>query len=141
MKLAPYIDWLAAGDLGLKRVEGIESLAALETVPNSAFPAAFVIQAEEARTEEINGPGLIVVRVDAVFSVVTVIAASAVRGQPRDELTSLSDAIIARLFGFTPDPDVYRPLVPGAGRLLGLEAGRASWIDQFRTTYRLRKQG
>lgn len=141
MKLGPIIDWLAAGDLGLKRVEGIESLAAIEALPNSAFPAAFVVQAEEARRESQNGPGLIVVEVDAVFNVVIMITASAVRGQARDELTSLSEAIITRLLGWTPDAAVYRPITPGAGRLLGLEAGRASWIDQFRTTYRLRKQG
>ncbi len=141
MKLAPIIDWLAAGNLGLKRIDGIESLAALDGLPNAAFPAAFVVQGEEARREVQNGPGLIVVEVEAVFQVVTIITTSAARGLARDELTGLSDAIIARLLGYTPDPDVYRPITPGAGRLLGLENGRASWIDSFRTVYRLRKQG
>lgn len=141
MKLAPIIDWLAAGNLGLKRVEGVESLAAIEALPNSAFPAAFVVQAEAARREVQNGPGLIVVEVEAVFNVVIIVSAGAARGTARDELTGLSDAIIDRLLGWTPDADIYRPITPGAGRLLGLEAGRASWIDSFRTVYRIRKQG
>lgn len=141
MKLGPIIDWLAAGDLGLKRVDGVETLAAIADLPNAAFPGAFVVQGQESFAEEQNGPGLIVVRADAVFNVVTVVSAAAARGAARDQLAELSGAIITRLLGWTPDGTVDRPITPVASSLLGLDNGRVSWITSFRFTYRLRKQG
>lgn len=140
MKMSPIIDWIATGNLGFKTVDGVESAADLVTV-QGAMPGGFVIQATETILEEQNGPGLILMRSEVTFDVVSIVTAASARGRNRDELSDLADAVIVRLLGWTWDPDTVRPIVPVGGRLLGLGGGRASWITNFRTSYRIRKQG
>lgn len=139
--MAPIIDRISGGQLGFKLVDGVESLAAIAELAAASFPAAFVVQANERMTEEQNGPGLIVITVDATFDVAIVIRASATRGQNRDTLTALAEAVTTRLLGWTPDAATYRPFTPVSGQLIAVEGGNASWAVRFRTVYRIRKQG
>lgn len=140
MKLGPIIDRISAGALGFKTVDGIETVADLETTP-VPLPAAFVVPAADDFLPEQEGAGLIVLENRANFDVVIMIAAAAQRGRVRDELSGFADAVIEQLLGWSPDASVYRPIIPVSGRLLGLGGGRVSWTIRFRTAYRLRKQG
>ena len=137
---AAIIDHLAGGQLGLKAVEGIETAAQLASVP-VARPAAFVLPALEDYRAAQEGAGLIILEVTAAFDVVVMVDGHATRGQRAGELERLRQAVVDRLFGWTPDAAAYRPFVPTSGRLLGIENGRASHVTRFRTVYRLRRQG
>ncbi len=141
MKLGPIIDYIAAAALGFRLVDGIEQVADVESVAAAAYPACFVVQAGEAMVTEQDGAGLLVVGINADFDVVSVVSSAAARGKTRDELAGLDDALKLLLLGWTPDANVYRPIVPVSARLIGVGGGRASWATRFRTYYRLRKQG
>jgi hypothetical protein len=139
LKLSLVIDRIATGDLGFRAVSGVKAVADLATVP-TPLPACFVIPAEESIRSVVEGPGLIDMESTYSFDVVSMVSGAAQRGREEDELTDFHDAVIARLLGWTPDP-LYRPIVPVAGRLLGISPGRASWITRFRTVFHYRKQG
>ena len=139
MKLSLVIDRIATGDLGFRAVSGVKAVADLATVP-TPLPACFVIPAEESIRSVTEGSGLIDLESTYSFDVVSMVAGAAQRGREEDELTDFHDAVITRLLGWTPD-ETYRPIVPVAGRLLGLSPGRASWITRFRTVFHYRKQG
>lgn len=139
MILGPIIDHIKAGSLGFKTVDGVEAVADLDTLIG-ALPGCFVIPGTETNAGGQEGAGLIMLEIRASFSVAIIVQAAATRGKVRDELTGFADAVTARLLGWTWDP-AFRPFVPTQARLLGIAAGRASWIAEFRTTYYLRKQG
>jgi hypothetical protein len=134
------ISHVAAGQLGFKAVEGVESVALLASVP-VARPACFVLPALEDYRATQESAGLIVIEVTASFDVVVMVDGAATRGQRAGELETLRTAVVDRLLGWTPDASLYRPFVPTSGRLLGIENGRASHVTRFRTVYRLRRQG
>jgi hypothetical protein len=140
MKLGLVIDHIAAGDLGFKHVGGVKRVADLARTP-APMPACFVIPAEETIRSVTEGPGLIDLESTFSFDVVALVTGASQRGRDEDELTDFHDALVTRLMGWTPEPALYRPIVPVAARLLGLEAGRASWITRFRTVFHYRKQG
>lgn len=139
MKLSLVAEHIRAGELGFRDVQGVKRLADLATTP-APLPACFVIPAEETIRSISEGAGLISLEATYSFDVVSMVAGSAQRGREEDELTDFHDAVIGRLLGWTPDP-IYRPIVPVAGRLLGLSAGRASWITRFRTVFHYSKRG
>lgn len=141
MKMDWIISAIDAANLGFRLVDGVEQVADIENVAAAAYPACFVVQATENMTEEQNGPGLVVVAITADFDVVTVVQSAAARGKVRGELAAFADALQTLLLGYTPDANVYRPIVPVSARLIGVGGGRASWATRFRTVYRLRKQG
>jgi hypothetical protein len=131
---------LVEGNLGFRAVEGVETIAQLASVP-VARPAAFVLPALEDYRAAHEGAGLIDIEVTAALDVVVMVDGAATRGQRAGELEQLRRAVVEQIFGWTPDPSVYRPFIPTSGRLLGIESGRASHITRFRTLYRLRRQG
>lgn len=141
MKLSAVIDRIETGSLGYRHVAGVARLADLAAVP-APTPACFVIPAEETIRSVVEGAGLISLEATFSFDVVTMIAGDG-RGSAAsaDALGDFHDALITRLLGWTPDSEIYRPVVPVAGRLLGISAGRASWISRFRTVFEYRKQG
>jgi hypothetical protein len=140
MKLNLVIDRIETGALGFKHVSGVKTVADLDTTP-APMPACFVLPATETIVPKQEGAGLIMLEATFSFDVVCLIQGSAQRGRDENELMDLKDVVIDRLLGWTPDPSIYRPIVPTAGRLLGLAAGRASWITRFRTVFAYRKQG
>jgi hypothetical protein len=140
MKLGLVIDRIETGALGFKHVSGVKTVADLDTTP-APMPACFVLPATENIVPKQEGPGLIHLEATFSFDVVCVVSAAAQRGRDEDELMELKDAVIERLLGWTPDASIYRPLVPTAGRLLGIAGGRASWITRYRTVFAYRKQG
>ena len=147
MKLAPVIARLTGlaseaasrGGAGVKTVDGVKALAELATV-QVALPGLFVVPAAEDFRPVQEGAGLIHLETTHQFDVVVLINASATRGRDQDELMTLADAVQAQLFGWSPAPE-FRPIVPLASRLLGIDGGRASWIMRFRTVSHLRKIG
>ncbi len=134
------IEQLKAGALGFKAVEPIEALADLETVA-VARPACFVLPAADDYLTTQEGPGLINIEHTERFDVVVMVDAAARLGQRQGELRALVEAARSQLFGWTPDSTIWRPMVPEAGRLLGLGGGRASYLTRFRTVSRIRKTG
>jgi hypothetical protein len=141
MILDDVIARIAAGQLGLKTVDGVEALAELAATPVHALPAAYVVQAAEDFIPEQEGSGLLVVRSEFDFDVAVIVGAAAARGKAKGELAQLVGLVIQQLLGWTPDGIEYRPIRPISARLLGIEGGRVSWVVRFRTSYRLRKQG
>lgn len=141
MMLGHVIERIAAGQLGFKTVDGIEALGELAATPVHALPAAFVVPAAEDFVAEQEGAGLMVIRCEFDFDVAIIVSTSAARGKAQGELLVLAAAVIELLLGWTPDANTWRPIRPTGARLLGIEAGRASWVVRFRTSYRLRKQG
>lgn len=140
MKLSLVTERIETGALGFKQVAGVRTVADLGTTPAS-MPGCFVIPATEEIRPVQEGAGLIVLDATFSFDVVCMVGQALRAGQEEDELMVLKDAVIDRLLGWTPDPSIYRPIVPTAGRLLGLAAGRASWITRYRTVFAYRKQG
>jgi hypothetical protein len=138
--LAQVIDHLKAGALGFKAVEPIETLADLETVM-VARPACFVLPATDDYLATQEGTGLINIEHTERFDVVVMVDAATRLGQRQDELRALVIAARERLFGWTPDGTIWRPMVPEAGRLTGVGGGRASFLTRFRTVSRIRKTG
>lgn len=138
--LQAVIARLTAANLGYRSIAPLESLADLPTQAH-AFPAAFVIPATENFTPEQEGGGVLIVRNEVEFDVVTIVLAAKTPGLRQSEMAALAGAVVTELLGFTPDSDVWRPMVPVASRLLGIEGGRASWITRFRSVCRLRKNG
>jgi hypothetical protein len=136
VKLAPIITRLT-GLAGVKTVDGVKALAELATV-QVALPGLFVVPAAEDFRPIQEGSGLIQLEETVQFDVVILINASAQRGRDQDEIDGLADLVKANLFGWTPSAE-FRPIVPVAGRLLGVEGGRVSWIIRFRTVQHLRK--
>ncbi len=134
------IGQLKAGALGFKAVEPIEALADLETIA-VARPACFVLPATEDYQTTQEGSGLINVEVTERFDVVVMVDAALRAGRRQNELSVLVAAARAQLFGWTPDSSVWRPMVPEAGRLLGVGGGRASYVTRYRTVSRIRKTG
>lgn len=134
------IEQLKAGTLGFKAVEPIEALADLETVA-VARPACFVLPAADDYLTTQEGAGLINIEHTERFDVVVMVDAAARLGQRQGELRALVEAARTHLFGWTPDSTIWRPMVPEAGRLLGLGGGRASYLTRFRTVSRIRKTG
>jgi hypothetical protein len=136
MKLAPVIERLKPL-AGVRTVDGVKALAELATV-QVALPGLFVVPATEDFRPIQEGAGLIQLEGVIQFDVVVLINASATRGRDQDEVGDLAQAVQDALFGWTPAPEL-RPFVPVASRLLGVEAGRVSWIIRFRTAQHLRK--
>ncbi len=131
---------LRAGELGLKAIESIEQLADLETV-SVARPACFVLPAAEDYRPTQEGSGLIDIELTERIDVVVMVDGARVIGRRQNDLLAFSQAIRDQLFGWTPDGTVWRPLVPEAGRLLGVGGGRASYVTRYRTVSHIRKTG
>jgi hypothetical protein len=142
MLLDLVIERLKAGALGFKAIESIEALADLETV-GVARPACFVLPSSVDYRETQAGGGLLNVEATERLDVVVMVDGALKQGRRQNELMTLAAAVIAELFGWTPDPNLWRPLVPEAARLLGVGAGRATWLVRFRTVAptALRKTG
>lgn len=140
MILDHVIARLKAAALGFRSIEAIEALADLETVA-VARPAAFVLPAADDYLTTQEGSGLINVEVTQRIDVVVMVDGAARPGRRQNEMMQLAEALRDHLFGWTPDRNVWRPLVPEAARLLGVGGGRASYLVRFRTVSRIRKEG
>ena len=139
MKLAPVIDRIAAAQLGFRTVRGVEALASIDTAPG-ALPAAFVVPDGFTVVGGSEGTLIIDLETRDSFNVVIIVAGAADPDRVRDDLEGFAAAVTQLLLAWTPDSLVYRPIVPTAGRLLGIAGGRASYIINFRTSCHLRKQ-
>ena len=123
---------LKAGALGFRAVESIEALADLETVA-VARPACFVLPASTDYRPTQEGGGLLNVEATERLDIVVMVDGAVKQGRRQNEMMALAGAVITELFGWTPDPGIWRPLVPEAARLLGVGGGHASWLVRFRT--------
>lgn len=124
-----------------KTVDGIEALASIAQAPG-ARPACYVVPASDDYNAVQEGAGLIQIEMIEAFDVVIVVDGAVQTGRRQADLKALADELRDKcLLGWTPDGTRWRPFVPVAGRLLGLEGGRASWLTRYRTAQWLRKQG
>lgn len=132
MRIAAIVDRL------IDQVPGFDGrvLAALEGGVPKAYPAAYVFQTAE-RSDPSETYPRIEQRVGARFAVEIMVkhAGQAATGGPaKDALEDLRDAVKAALRGWAPSTD-YMPIEHAEGRLMGFDAGMATWRDEFTTAF------
>ncbi|STQ75538.1 phage tail terminator protein [Grimontia hollisae] len=114
-----------------RSVQKLLSLAELSSTTVIHCPALFVIEMASNPKPDVRGTGAYLQSVTETIGVV--IVTQSINGQHQD-FTELRKAVKQRLFGHTPAND-YEPFWLGNGRLLGMNSGRASWLDNFVTEY------
>lgn len=137
MRLATIIQLLDATG-AFKRVGDVLQLAALETEPTIALPAAFVVpEAESAQPNDL-GSNIFEQLITSQFAVAIVVGADgARRGVARESLEELEAEVLAALAG-TKVEGQDRPIVYAGARLLSIGGGRVSRLLSFRAVRRFR---
>jgi hypothetical protein len=118
----PWLDVLAIDSLAQINDKG----AAI-----ARTPTLYVFLVSDNPKSDVRGSGLYLQSCEATIGVV--IAEKSTNRKPIDWSTIRAE-LRQRLFGWTPDED-FEPYWLGAGRLIGITAGRATWLDQFVTEY------
>lgn len=137
MKLATIIMLLEATG-AFKRVGDVLQLAALETEPTLALPAAFVVPESESAQPNDMGSNVFEQLITSQFAVAIVVAADGARqGVARSAIEELEDSVLAALAG-TRVQGLDRPIVYAGARLLSIGAGRVSRLLSFRAVRRFR---
>ena len=138
MKLATII-MLVEATGAFKRVGDVLQLAALETEPTIALPAAFVVpEAESAQPNDL-GSNIFEQLITSQFAVVIVVGADgARRGVARESLEELEAGVLAALAG-TKVEGLDRPIIYAGGRLISLGGSRVGRMLSFRAVRRFRR--
>lgn len=137
MKLATIIMLLEATD-AFKRVGDVLQLAALETEPTIAMPAAFVVPETESAQPNDLGSNVFEQLITTQFAVAIVVGADgARRGVARESLEDLEAAVITALAG-TKVQGLDRPITYAGARLLSIGPGRVARLLSFRAVRRFR---
>lgn len=115
-----------------KDVEEISSLAQLDIKSSgNRTPVLYVFLVNENPKPDVRGSGPYLQTIQATISVVIVDSA---RNNKSIQFNELRAELRKRLFGWAPSSDL-EPYWLGSGRLLSVERGAASWIDNFITEY------
>jgi hypothetical protein len=132
-------DLIALLDGGsFRRLGDVLDLAAVETEPTLALPAAFVLRDQATAQDAAQGTQIFEQLVTTLFGVLVVVSADgARRGVAQASLETLEAEVLERLYAATL-PGVERPLAFVDSRLVGLGAGRVSRLIRFRAVRRLR---
>ena len=137
MKLATIIMLLEAGG-AFKRVGDVLDLAALETEPTIALPAAFVVPESEAAQPNDMGSNVFEQLITSQFGVAIVVGADgARRGTARESIEELEAEVLAALAGARVE-GLDRPIVYAGARLISIGPGRVSRLLSFRAVRRFR---
>jgi hypothetical protein len=94
-------------------------------------PTLYVFLVSDNPKSDVRGSGAYLQSCEVTIGVV--IAEKSTNRQPIS-WSVIRAELRQRLFGWAPDND-FEPYWLGAGRLIGLNAGRATWLDQFVTEY------
>ncbi|MGF1680223.1 phage tail terminator protein [Photobacterium minamisatsumaniensis] len=116
-----------------KDVSEIDALSQLDlkTAGTTRTPALYVFLVGETPSPDVRGAGAYLQSLTATVGVVIVDASR--NGKPIN-LQPLRKALRKRLFGWS-GADDFEPYWLGGGRLLTIQSGRASWLDNFVTEY------
>ncbi len=121
-----------------RRVGDVLQLAALETEPTIALPAAFVVPESESAGPNDMGSNVFEQLITSQFAVAIVVGADgARRGAARESIEELETEVLAALAG-TKVEGLDRPIVYAGARLLSIGAGRVSRLLSFRAVRRFR---
>ncbi|MGF1688704.1 hypothetical protein L4C36_18800 [Photobacterium japonica] len=124
---------LKEGNPPWKDVSEIDALSQLDLKKSGTTrtPALYVFLVGETPGPDVRGSGAYLQSLTATVGVVIVDTSR--NGKPID-LQPLRQALRKRLFGWS-GSDAFEPYWLGGGRLLTIESGRASWLDNFVTEY------
>ena len=115
-----------------REVNGIDSLAELDLKKSGQrTPALYVFLVGETPGPDVRGCGPYLQSVTATVGVVIVDAS--LNGR-RINFKPIRQELRKRLFGWSAGEEL-EPYRLGSGRMLTLQAGRASWLDNFVTEY------
>lgn len=111
----------------------IDSLAQINDgkKSNNRMPCLYVFLVSDSPKPDVRGSGAYLQ--SCVATVGVVIAHQSINGKPMD-FTPLRKELRKRLFGWAGNSE-FEPYWLGAGRLMSVSAGRATWFDQFVTEY------
>ncbi|MDO6542817.1 phage tail terminator protein [Photobacterium sanguinicancri] len=114
-------------------VHELDSLTQLDLKRSKTVrtPSLYVFQVGDSPQPDVRGSGAYLQTVTVTVGVVIVDASS--NSKPLN-WKPLRDELKKRLFGWSGD-DEFEPYWLGSGRLLAVESGRATWLDQFVTEY------
>ncbi|KLV09574.1 hypothetical protein ABT56_00345 [Photobacterium aquae] len=124
---------LKEGNPPWKDVSEIDALSQLDVkkTGTTRTPALYVFLVGETPAPDVRGSGAYLQSLTATVGVVIVDTSR--NGKPID-LQPLRQALRQRLFGWS-GAEEFEPYWLGGGRLLTIESGRASWLDNFVTEY------
>ncbi|MGF1775900.1 phage tail terminator protein [Vibrio nomapromontoriensis] len=114
-------------------VKEIDSLTQVndKQVSTTRTPTLYVFLVDDAPKPDVRGTGAYLQ--SCIATVGVVIEAKSINGKPIDFMP-IRQALRQRLFGWSGNSE-YEPYWLGRGRMLGVSAGRATWLDQFVTEY------
>ncbi|MCG9624639.1 hypothetical protein L1D34_07270 [Vibrio mediterranei] len=114
-------------------VKEIDSLTQINDKVKSSTrtPMLYVFLVEDSPKPDVRGTGAYLQSCEVTIGVV--IEQKSINGKPID-LMPIRKTLRERLFGWSGDKE-FEPYWLGRGRMLGISAGRATWLDQFLTEY------
>ena len=113
-----------------KAVKTLVDLSQLSAQNPQQSPTLYVLLLDEKVKADVRGCGPVLQTVVLTFGVV-VVAHSGNRTDP--DLTPIRQQIRQQLFGW--QPHGFEEIALAGGRLLSVQSGYLSWIDQFSTEY------